>query len=105
MEEEEEPNRDEGGLLAKQKGNLGRTTPPLNDSMDTSVSGASTGSSASASIASQGTDSAASEERTYETRRRTTLKPVGKRLLPSRKCKKLQDDGVYEVNDDDEDET
>ena len=105
MEEEEEPNRDEGGLLAKQKGNLGRSTPPLNDSMDTSASVASTGSSASASTASQGTDSAASEERTYETRRRTTLKPVGKRLLPSRKCKKLQDDGVYEVNDDDEDET
>jgi hypothetical protein len=105
MEEEEEPNRDEGGLLAKQKGNLGRSTPPPNDSMDTSVSGASTGSSASASTASQGTDSAASEERMYETRQRTTLKQVGKRLLPSRKRKKLQDDGVDEMNGDDEEET
>jgi hypothetical protein len=93
-------------LLSGRKDDLGKKTPPLNESMDTSTSGSSKSTKSSVSKSEKSKDSEAtadSAERRYEEKQRRTLKSVGTRSQP-RRSKRLQDDGYKEVDDEDDDE-
>jgi hypothetical protein len=98
--------RDEEGLLAGRIDNLGKKTPPLNDSVNTSASESlkSSKSSGSKSEKSKDTEASAdSAELRYEEEQKRTLRSVGTRTQ-LRRSKRLQDDGYKEVDDEEDDE-
>jgi hypothetical protein len=103
-DEEQTSIRDEQGILAGRKDDLGRMTPPFSASMETSESEESklAKSSGSKSVEVQESDhSVATAEREYEKAKKKHLKHKGTKVTP-RRSKRLQDDGFKAVDDEEE---
>jgi len=103
-DEEKNPIRDEEGLLAGRKDNLGKTTPPFTESMELSESDGSRSANFSGSKSAEVKDSdhsVASAEREYEKAKRKSLRNIGTRVTP-RRSKRLQDDGFKAVDDEED---
>ena len=103
-DEEQTSIRDEQGILAGRKDDLGRMTPPFSTSMETSESEESklAKSSGSKSVEVQESDhSVATAEREYEKAKKKHLKHKGTKVTP-RRSKRLQDDGFKAVDDEEE---